>query len=383
MTLRQLVALYIERAKADRQSVNVVYRTILPRVAGGDLAFGDWPVVDITTDTVERFRELRSVRRMETRGKQKVARGAGGVVAANRDLAFLRACFNWAIRMGYLERTPFKRGTEAVVKLAGELKRRRRLEPGEQDRLFAACAPHVRLIVEAALETGCRVGELLSLQWHQVRFAPRADILLPAQKTKTKRDRRIPMSTRLKAILEMRRTDPTGADMPGTAYVFGNVLGQRLGSIDKAWGAACRRAGISDLHFHDLRREAGSRWLEGGVPLQVVRDWLGHANVSQTSTYLASTSEGEYDAMRRFEAFQTAVASPCIPGQNTAPQPATTSTDAEQETAEKIDEGRSDMGLQQTRHHLFNCPCRFDVVSIHVGSGRPEIEIFQNAFDAL
>ena len=36
-----------------------------------------------------------------------------------------------------------------------------------------------------------------------------------------------------------------------------------------------------------------------------------------------------------------------------------------------------------TRHHLSNCPCRFDVVSIHFDSGRPGIEVFQNAFDAL
>jgi putative endonuclease len=35
------------------------------------------------------------------------------------------------------------------------------------------------------------------------------------------------------------------------------------------------------------------------------------------------------------------------------------------------------------RHHLADCPCRFDVVSIHFDSGRPEIEVFQNAFDAL
>ena len=75
------------------------------------------------------------------------------------------------------------------------------------------------------------------------------------------------MSARLKAILEMRRTDPAGAPMPPTAYVFGMAIGQRVQSIDKAWGAACRRAGILGLHFHDLRRDAGSRWLEGGVPL--------------------------------------------------------------------------------------------------------------------
>src|SRR5207248_10921461 len=34
------------------------------------------------------------------------------------------------------------------------------------------------------------------------------------------------------------------------------------------------------------------------------------------------------------------------------------------------------------RHHLHECPCRFDVVSIHFDAGAPEIEIIQNAFDA-
>jgi integrase len=344
MSLRQLVALYIERAKAARpqDSVGVLHATALPRPTGGELTFGDWPIIDITTDTVERFREVRSVRAMVAREGQRVARVAGGVVAANRHLAFLRAVFNWAIRMGYVERTPFKRGTETVVKLKPELKRRRRLEPGEQERLLAACAPHVRLLVEAALETGCRIGELLSLQWSQVRFEPRADLFLPAQKTKTKRDRRIPMSSRLKSYLELRRTDAAGEAWPPSAYVFGNGLGQRIDSVDKAFGAACVRAGIVGLHFHDLRREAGSRWLEGGVPLQVVRDWLGHANVSQTSTYLATTSEGEYEAMRRFEAFQKTVASPCMTGSEGAPQPGTIGTDAGQESTENIDESRSD-----------------------------------------
>lgn len=34
------------------------------------------------------------------------------------------------------------------------------------------------------------------------------------------------------------------------------------------------------------------------------------------------------------------------------------------------------------RHRLTNCPCRFDVVSIHFDAGVPAIEVFQNAFDA-
>ncbi|HKF66963.1 MAG TPA: YraN family protein [Vicinamibacterales bacterium] len=35
------------------------------------------------------------------------------------------------------------------------------------------------------------------------------------------------------------------------------------------------------------------------------------------------------------------------------------------------------------RHHMPDCPCRFDVVSIHVGADEPAIEVIQNAFDAL
>jgi putative endonuclease len=35
------------------------------------------------------------------------------------------------------------------------------------------------------------------------------------------------------------------------------------------------------------------------------------------------------------------------------------------------------------RHHLSGCPCRFDVVSIHVGAGAPAIEVIRGAFDAL
>jgi Holliday junction resolvase-like predicted endonuclease len=34
-----------------------------------------------------------------------------------------------------------------------------------------------------------------------------------------------------------------------------------------------------------------------------------------------------------------------------------------------------------TRHRLTDCPCRFDVVSIHVDSGEPVLEVFQGAFD--
>ena len=88
-------------------------------------------------------------------------------------------------------------------------------------------------VVEAVLETGCRVDEL-SMQWRQVRWEPRVEITLPENKTKTQKARTVPVHARLKAILEMRRYDPSGDEHQAAAYVFGNEIGQRVGTIRRA-----------------------------------------------------------------------------------------------------------------------------------------------------
>ena len=300
VTLEQLMDVYFERhvtvhgqpgrprANAD-SSRRVILRTALATADGHERAFRDWPITDITADTLERFKEVR------------LAAG-GGKVAINRNLTLLRSCFNWGIHPGgYLTSTPFKIGPVTIVRRFPELARERRLEPGEEARLLAACGPHLRAMVEAALETSCRKGELLSLQWRQVRWAPN-EIHLPAGKTKSRRTRIVPISQRLHAILEMRRHDPDGEVHGPDAYVFGNALGERVKSIKTAWRLTCARAQITGLHFHDLRREAASRLLEGDVPEHYVQEVLGHADLSTTSTYLATTRKGLHQAMQRYEA---------------------------------------------------------------------------------
>ena len=144
------------------------------------------------------------------------------------------------------------------MKRSRELPRTRRLNADidEETALLASCAPHLRATVEAALETGMRRGEISSLQWSQVegmrieggdvRWHARAEIFLPATKTKTNRDRRIPISTRLKGILEMRQLDPAGNPIPLAGYVFGNEIGQRVMSTKRA----CSRA-VLEAHGHE------------------------------------------------------------------------------------------------------------------------------------
>ena len=286
---------------------------------------GDLAVTDVARHDIEAFIEVHRTPRIVTfadaKGRTHEWR-RGGVVAVNRCLGRLRAVFNWAIEMGYAETSPFKRGTTTVVRLFKESERERRLLPGEEERLLAAANAHLQALITAALETGCRVGEFLSLQWHQVRWDPN-EIHLPAAKTKTRRQRDLPMSQWLRALLEMRRHGPDGREYPPNAYVFGDVTGRRVKSIKTAWENTklkayecepkrekngrltpdCRRKLAEiNLNFRDLRRESGSSKLEGGMPLNIIQAFLGHANISTTSRYLKVTRQGMHAALKQFEA---------------------------------------------------------------------------------
>jgi integrase len=140
-------------------------------------------------------------------------------------------------------------------------------------------------VVVAALETGCRKQELLSLQWLQVHWEQN-ELFLPGTKTKTKRSRRIPISAALHEVLVRGSARPTGESYDPQDYVFGTIGGARVKDIKTAWRASCRRAGIENLRFHDLRHEAGSRKLEAGYPMHAVSLWLGHTDLTTTARYL-------------------------------------------------------------------------------------------------
>jgi len=87
----------------------------------------------------------------------------------------------------------------------------------------------------------------------------------------------------------MRELAPDGERLPETAHVFGNEVGEAVKTIRNDWEKACAKAGIRDLHVHDLRREFACRLLESSADLHDVKDFLGHANITTTSTYLKST----------------------------------------------------------------------------------------------
>jgi hypothetical protein len=158
----------LERADAlcnAKYQISIIKRTEIERLDGQRQAFGDWFVSDVTTDTIERYREVRRVQGV-SKDSNGVERISGGLVAANRDLALLRGCWNWAIRLGYVEKTPFKRGSEAVIKLSRESSRSRRLDTDEADRLLAACGAsaidHRRRIGERRAKRGAVIAAMVA-----------------------------------------------------------------------------------------------------------------------------------------------------------------------------------------------------------------------------
>jgi integrase len=141
-----------------------------------DAAFAErLATIEAARQAAKKVQELLAAGRPVSNELRRAAAPAGrstkgGHVALNRFKARARQFFNWAIAQGYRDDTPFKRHGVNVVRLDGtaETVRARRLQPGEEKRLIAAATPHLRALIVGALSTGCRVGELLTLQWRDV-----------------------------------------------------------------------------------------------------------------------------------------------------------------------------------------------------------------------
>jgi integrase len=184
-------------------------------------AFGDKPLSSITADDIELFRAARKAEGLSA-------------VTVNHDLKLLRKMFNWAIRKGYLKRTPFKAESVTVISLEREIPRHWRFNSDEDEqKLLDAANPHLRAVLIAMLDTAARPGEILSLQWKDVNLE-RRELVIRAEKSKTRTERMVPISTRLLGTLEMRKLDPAGEPFSPNAYVFGDAIGRRIKSVRTA-----------------------------------------------------------------------------------------------------------------------------------------------------
>jgi integrase len=123
------------------------------------------------------------------------------------------------------------------------------------------------------MNTGMRRGETLKLRWASVDFDRRL-ITVEGRNATSRQTRHVPLNDEAVRVLRNWR-EQAGA---GTR-VF-HVVG-----FQTAWETVLRRARISKFRWHDLRHHFASRLVQQGVPLNTVRDLLGHGSVGMSLRY--------------------------------------------------------------------------------------------------
>ena len=150
-------------------------------------------------------------------------------------------------------------------------------------------------MVLLAMNTGVRRGEIFDLTWEHVNFHTR-NLTVEGVKAKSNRTRHIPLND--EALVVLRDWKAQGE---GVGLVFPGKYGNRLDNISNGWGAILEKAGIKSFRWHDLRHDFASKLVMAGVPLNTVRELLGHADMTTTLRYahLAPDHKAEAVAMLR------------------------------------------------------------------------------------
>lgn len=238
--------------------------------------FGPMKLIDITREAVERY---QSERQTEKRLPKKEGGECGGAVkpaTVNRELATLKHMFSKAEEWGLIPDSSLK-GIRRV-KLARENNKRLRFLSVEESRLLVSVSrAGLRELIIFALNTGCRRGEIFNLKWEHVDLK-HGFIRIADSKNGESRD--IPINSTLAGMFRgiLRRLD--------SPYVFVNPeTGTCYQDVKHSFATACRKAGIMDFKFHDLRHTFASQLVMGGADLTTVSRLLGHKSLAMTLRY--------------------------------------------------------------------------------------------------
>ncbi len=171
--------------------------------------------------------------------------------------------------------------------------RNRRLEPDEEQLLFDGCSKssvtYLKPIITLALETAMSRGEILAIRWVDINESQRT-LRIPI--TKNGHPRVIPLSSQALTTL---------LGTPGG--ISERVYEVSPNAFRLAWERLRNRVDIKDLHFHDLRHEAISRFFELGLSIPEVALISGHRDPRMLFRYTHLRAE---DVAEKIHSMQSA-----------------------------------------------------------------------------
>jgi integrase len=286
LTVRAAMAAYVAHKRALGQPTT----DLIGRTAGHILpTLGDKRVDELTP---KRLRDWLAVmanmpRMIKTSPGAPVRydanpKGEEGIRArratANRVLSMLKAALNHAFHEG---RTATDMAWRKVKPFrAVETARVRYLTVAEAQRLVNASAPDFRSLVRAALETGCRYGELAALEVSD--FNPDAGTVA-IRKSKTGKPRHVVLTAEGAGFFRQHCAGRVGAER-----MFQRDDGAHWGQSHQTrpMADACKRATIKPaVGFHQLRHTWASLATMNGVPLMVIARNLGHVDTRMVEKF--------------------------------------------------------------------------------------------------
>lgn len=212
----------------------------------------------------------------------------------NRELRILRRAFRLAVNDKRLNRS----SVPTFELLPEDNVREGFVEKGD----FEAILSHlqdvdVQDVVAWAFWSGMRKGEISKLPWSS--FDKETWMLtLPGKITKNKKPRKLALVGIYREIIKRR----LNARVIGCDLIF-HRNGKQIGSFRKAWVNACKKAGVADLLFHDLRRSAIRNMVRAGVERTVARTISGHRTEAVFTRYNITDEEDLKDAALKTEAY--------------------------------------------------------------------------------
>ncbi len=230
--------------------------------------FGDCCLKDITPYQIEKYKAYRM--------RQGVKPNT-----VNRELSVLKRAFSLAIDWNMAEENPVRK-----VKFFRQPEPKERiLSEEEEERLIYASSEHLKPIIIAALNTGMRLAEILSLKWNQINLQKRE---IEVIKTKSGKKRVISINDVLFEMLNILKREGDFVFL----YLDPKTNEPRpIKSIKSSFTNACKRAGIKEFTFHDTRHTFASRLVGRGVDLITVKELLGHSSVKTTERYTHTHKE--------------------------------------------------------------------------------------------
>jgi len=229
-----------------------------------------------------RNRKLSQIHRRDVIALHQDLKESAGPYSANRVLQLLRAMFNWAIHPD----AEIWSGVNPAAKISlhKEVKRKRFLDNGQElVRLFSALknkatSADLRDFVNLALWTGARKSDVLSMKWDDVKFEDNR-LTVPDSKTG---DYELPLTPEAIVILKNRKRTRTN----GNPWVFPSYgESGHVTDLKNAWAKLLKRAKITNLRQHDLRRTLGSWQAKKGSSIIIIGRSLGHTTLDSTEVY--------------------------------------------------------------------------------------------------